>query len=598
MEQSMKKRFMQLAAVVLAVSLCIPVGTAAKHDDIKIRVGLASSSSHNPLGELEAAHLQNNSGYGAGFRFGYFDEELEFVELDHTDDSVTQIAVLKTQNLGYGYVESQGKNSYSSDIEGDTVVGCYHVQLPGPCDSYEEARDYADVYDGYVAWINGEYQVRVGAYETKDDALEALEDIGEGDVVGTSSYGLSVVELGTDRILFQFDEGEGRALAVMPDVTGEEDVRTWFSGFKYRGGFSYERIDGGNITVVNVLDLEDYIKGVVCYEMGREWPLEALKTQAICARTYALRNLGTHKSLGFDMCNTDYCQVYNGVGSNRDNYGPTEISDQAVEETAGQVVWYGDELAATYYSSSHGGASESAKHIWGTNMSKYPYLCGVEDPYEKEADDINGYSPWTVRYTRNELTQKLQSRGYGIGTKVDELELTYSELGNVIGLKVRWKNGQKNSFSPDSIRSCFGLRSIRFTVNGETVRQTDEENKRTDGNRYLVNDNAELDHLDGLYVISGEGKVSDLSKDVYVITDEGTVAPLEEKKEESKKPTGTNQGGGTVVVSDSEYIFEGRGWGHQIGMSQFGSYAMAELGFACEEIVEFYFPGTEVDYYE
>lgn len=596
----MRKRFMQFAAAVLAVSLCIPAGAAAKSDDDrKIRVGLASSSSHNPIGELEAAHLQNNSGYGTGFRFGYFDEDLDFVELSRTDDDVTHIAVLKTQNLGYGYVASRGKNSYSGDIKGDIVVGCYHIQLPGRYDSFEDAQEDAEAFDGYVAWIDGAYQVRVGAYQTKEDALDALEDLDEGEIVGTSSYGLSVVEAGTDRILFQFDEGEGGALAVMPDVTGEEDVRTWFSGFKYRGGFSYERIDGGNITVVNVLDLEDYLKGVVCYEMGREWPLEALKTQAICARTYALRNLGTHKSLGFDMCNTDYCQVYNGVGSNRENYGPTKISDRAVEETAGQVVWYGDELAATFYSSSHGGASESAKHVWGTNMSKYPYLCGVEDPYEETADDINGYSPWTVNYTRNELTQKLQSRGYGIGTKVDELELTYSELGNVIELKVRWTNGQKNSFSPDAIRSCFGLRSIRFAVNGETVRQTDhKEQQRPNTDGYAVNDGGGLKGLDGLYVISGDGTVTAASEDLYVITGEGTVAPLEDETEEPKKPVGTNQGGGTVVVSGSEYVFEGRGWGHQIGMSQFGSYAMAKLGFTCEEIVEFYFPGTEVDDYE
>lgn len=91
---------------------------------------------------------------------------------------------------------------------------------------------------------------------------------------------MSIVETGTDHILFQFDQGTGGILAILPDVTGAEDVRTWFSNYKYRGGFLYQRLNGGNISVVNVVELEDYVKGVVCYEMGRTWPLEALKAQA------------------------------------------------------------------------------------------------------------------------------------------------------------------------------------------------------------------------------------------------------------------------------------------------------------------------------
>ena len=82
-----------------------------------------------------------------------------------------------------------------------------------------------------------------------------------------------------------------------------------------------------------------------------------------------------------------------------------------------------------------------------------------------------------------------------------------------------------------------------------------------------------------LYVISGKGKVSELT-------------------ETKENGTGTNEGGGTVVVSDSEYIFEGGGLGHQIGLSQFGANAMARLGFDGTEIVEFYFPGTTVDDYK
>lgn len=75
----------------------------------------------------------------------------------------------------------------------------------------------------------------------------------------------------------------------MPDVTGEDEVRTWFQGYKYHGGFRYERIGGGDLTVVSVVDMETYIKGVIPFEMSNDWPLEALKAQAICAQELCLQ---------------------------------------------------------------------------------------------------------------------------------------------------------------------------------------------------------------------------------------------------------------------------------------------------------------------
>ena len=609
----MKRRFMQLVAVFLAATLSLPTVWAARTgstEDQMIRVGLASSSNHNSLGELGCANLENNTGYGAGYRFGYYTSDLTFVELGRTSKQVTQISMLKTQNMYYGYDSAQEKKTYSDSITSNIVVGCYHIQIPGSYATYEDAAADAELYDGFVAWIDGEYQVRVGAYQSKEGAEGALATMKQGTIVGTSSYGINVVATGTDQILFQYDDGASSALAVLPDVTGADDVRTWFSGFKYRGGFTYQRLTGGNLTVVNVLPLEDYVKGVVCYEMGREWPLEALKAQAICARTYALRRLNYHKSLGFDVCNSDWCQVYYGVGSKRENYGPSETSDRAVEETTGQVLWYNNTLAETYYSSCHGGASESAYYIWGTDMEQYPYLCGVEDPYESYVDDLNPYSSWTVSYTSSELTKRLQNYGLGTNTTVDHLELTYSQLGNVIQVKIYYANGQSNTITQrtkNTIRSVFGLNSIRFTINGQTIKEgtaSASENifgGNSSGNGYTVNKTDSIDDLEGLYAISGTGTTSKLGDEVYAISGNGTVSPAEETSGGSSgngSGGGSNQGGGTVVVSGSTYTFQGSGWGHQIGMSQFGANAMARQGFTGEEIVEFYFPGTKVDSYD
>ena len=603
----MRRKLLKLAAAALALCLAAPTaGAATTNDDgeIMVRVGLASAYYHNNTGELEAAHLENEDGYGAGYRFGYYDSNLDFVELGYTDTRTTRVAVLKSENLWYGYSSALSKYTYGSSIQSDILVGCYHVLVDEGFRDFEDAQDAAEDYkDGFVAYIDGEYQVRAGSFETKEDALNYGE---RGEVVGTSSYGLTVVETGTDTILFQYDEGSGTKLAIQPGADGARETRTWFNNFHYRGGFEYFRRTGGNVTVVNVLSLEDYVNGVICYEMGPSWPLEALKAQAVCARTYMLRNLGTHSSYGFDICNSTYCQVYRGMGNGTASYSPSETSMQAVEETEGLVVTYNGKLAETPYSASFGGASEDAYYVWGSDTTNtYPYLCGVEDPYETYD------SSYTVSYTASQLEKRLQSYGYGTSTSLDYLELEYSKLGNVIAVTVHWKNGKTNSIYPsgtNAIRSVFNVNSIRFTVNGETVNSSEKSSisrstaRSTSTSQIYVN-GEKVDSLDGMYAISGSGTTSTIGEDPYVISGSGTVSALEDLTESGgstgggSSSVGSNQGGGTVIVSGSSYVFEGAGYGHQIGMSQWGANAMAKSGFDFEEIVTFYYPGVKVTRY-
>ena len=597
----MSKKLLKLAAAALALCLAAPTaGAVTTNDDgeIMIRVGLASAYYHNANGELEAAHLENEDGYGAGYRFGYYDSNLDFVELGYTDTRTTKAAVLKTENLWYGYSSSLSKNTYSSSIDSDILVGCYHVLVEEDLRNFEQAREAAEDYeDGFVAYIDGEYQVRAGSFETKEDALRYGES---GEVVGTSAYGLTVVETGTDHILFQYDEGQGTKLAIQPGADGARETRTWFSNYNYRGGFEYFRRTGGNVTVVNVVSLEDYVNGVICYEMGPSWPLEALKAQAVCARTYVLRNLGTHSSYGFDICNSTYCQVYYGMGNGTASYSPSATSMQAVEETEGMVVTYNGKLAETPYSASFGGASEDAYYVWGSDTTNtYPYLCGVEDPYETYD------SSYTVSYTASQLEKRLQSYGYGTSTSLDYLELEYSKLGNVIAVTIHWKNGKTNSIYPsgsNAIRSVFDVNSIRFTVNGETVNPSSKSvsgrsAKSTSGSGLTVNGDS-VDSLDGMYVISGSGTVSAIEDEPYLVSGSGDITALEDfSGSDSSGGGGSNQGGGTVTVSGSSYVFEGAGYGHQIGMSQWGANAMAKQGFDYKDIITFYYPGVKVTRY-
>lgn len=574
---------MQFAAVLLAVVLALPTALAAGSGGEMVRVGLAYGS-----GALVNANLENNTGYGSGYRMGYFDDGLDFVELARTDEDETQITMVKTQNT---WVNG---TSYSNSDNGGDVIGCYHVLVESGYRSYEQAAADAQEYrDGFVAWIDGDYQVRAGSYTSRQEAEDAAQSLG-GTVAGTSSYAVNVTRTGTAEILFQFDGGDALALGVMPDVTGADTVRTWFKGYRYCGGFRYERIGGGDLTVVNIVDLETYIKGVVPYEMSNSWPLEALKVQAVCARSYAYINIhsGKHTSYHFDVCNTTDCQAYYGTGTNSSSYQANERTDQAVDETAGEYAWYDGQVIEAFYSSSHGGASESVYNVWGSSLEQYPYLCGVEDPYEADMASKNSYSSWTVSYTSSELAQRLQARGYNASSGIASLTLMYSDLGNVIQVRVTYGNGESNDLKPTSIRSVFGVSSIRFTVNGQSV--SSGAGTSSSGGGLTANGSASLDSQGTYTVISGSGSLSQAGLDgLYAISGSGSINPAEDTV--SSGGSGTDTPAGTqVTVSGSSYIFQGSGNGHQLGLSQYGARAMAERGFTYDEIIEFYYPGTYV----
>lgn len=592
----MKKILLQMSAVFLSAALCLPTCFATRTDSHILQVGLAHGS-----GALTAANLQNSEDHGSGYRLGYFDEELEFVELACTEAEQDKITVLRASQIYYdgsAYTVEQPSGSFDT-------IGCYHVVLDYfDEDEYEQAKELAEEYDdAFVAWAIDEYQVRQGAYETKEEAELALEELDGWEVKGTSAYAVNVVETGDTRILFQFDGSTDTPFGVMPDVTGAEDVHTWFKGYRYRGGFRYERLDGGKLTVVNVVDMETYIKGVIPYEMNNSWPVEALKAQAVCARSYAYNCIQqrSHVSSNFDICTTECCQVYRGVGSNVENYQANERTDRAVEETAGMYALYEGEPIWAYYSSCHGGGSERIDRVWYSDFSKFPYICGVVDPYEELVADINPFSYWTKTFTASQLLERLQNNGYGKGTSIESLDLTYSEFGNVVEVQVNYENGKHNTFTPKGtafgVRSLFGgLSSLHFTINGQKPdgMMGSASGVPAHAPELSVNEDTTLDLDEKLYVLSGSGKTSVLDpSDMYIISGDGKVTALNVEREE--EPEKEAASGGMVTVSGKKFVLEGAGNGHQLGMSQFGAYAMAEEGFDYDEIVEFYYPGVRVD---
>ena len=542
------------------------------YGDTMLRVGLAYPG--NSTGALVSANLLNaESSAVFGYRLGYFNDVLEFVGLASTEE--TALTMLKTTNI-YRVGEVYSDKKPSGDYE---VLGCYHLQSPYAFATYEEAKAMVDsTLNSFVSWVDGVYYVRSGSFATYDEAKAAAdaEPAANWSVSYTSVYGINVVKTGTCQILFQFDGGEKTTLGIMPGIETNEGAATWFKGYKYQGGFRYERVNGGDLVVVNIVDVDTYVKGVVPYESNKLWPLETLKAQALCAKNYGLINLNKHNGYHFDLCNTTDCQVYYGLGSNSGSFQPSALSDQAVDETRGMYVWYGDKLAHTYFYSSNGGGSEDSSKVWGSNQATYPYLIGVLDPYEETvADVIPGYA-FSNSFTNAQLTQILQSKGYAVNTSVVDFQVTeYSKSGNVLTMKFTYANGKSNTFGSSNsswLRNKLGCRSMHFTVTGAgEVLTSDCAVNNGLGER--------ISDFTGLYAISGEGNLVRLEQSVpYIVMGSGEITSA----------------GQSSTISEGTYVVSGTGWGHNVGYSQWGGYAMAKLGYTCEEILKFYFTGVEV----
>ena len=440
---------------------------------------------------------------------------------------------------------------------------------------------------------------------------------------------------------------------------------TWFKGYKWHGDFVYRPASGSNITVINYVGLEDYVKGVLPYEIDPGWPIEAQQAQGVCARSFAL---GTSKhNEYYELCNTTNCQVY--LGANK----ATAASDAAVDATRGQYLTYNGDLVVGYFFSSDGGATEDAANVWGGD---YPYLQGKEDPYETYD------SSWSVTLTKEEIRQKLLSAGYSIGT-VANVEVTKrTDTDNVNEVTVTDTDGKTVTIQRDACRTVFGLDSIRYTITPNIAKSTaavpvqteakatslrvvpSTHNVTVDGksvdpqgyniggeNYYKLRDiayiltgtdsqfnvtwEAETGRIlittgqayqtvggemtssvsatiksfvdsDAVIVINGRTvsltgyringnnyfRVRDLGNalDFGVDYDEATTTVLITSGDSAQDPEQPSQ----QITNAASYTFTGSGWGHSVGMSQWGAYGMAQQGFDYEDILKFYFTGIEI----
>jgi stage II sporulation protein D len=239
--------------------------------------------------------------------------------------------------------------------------------------------------------------------------------------------------------------------------TGKQPLAV--DGKEYRGRLLVST-DGKKLEVVDVLALENYLKGVVPAEMPSAWPTEALKAQAVAARSYALANL--HKGQDFDLYSDTRDQVYGGVAAE------SPSASAALAATKGQVVLWNGKVADTLFFSTSGGRTNSALDATGTAV---PYLVSVADPY----DTLSPYHDWgPVLFDGASVAKQLKlpppiaslttitgAAGRtksitAVGANDTQATVTGARFRELLGLRSTWFSGVLFSLQPKAKTITFG----------------------------------------------------------------------------------------------------------------------------------------------
>lgn len=289
--------------------------------------------------------------------------------------------------------------------------------------------------------------------------------------------------------------------------------------------------------------IEDYLYGVVPYEMGSSAPLEALKAQAVAARTYTVRMMNARSSWSYDVVDTTGDQTYNGTPTTTSN------CNTAVDNTKGILIKNGSSYTATYYSSSNGGQTEAIKNAWGT--SGYDYLGVKDDPFDY-ANPSSVVKQTTVYADANNssnnasllslLKTNVVSALVGAGYNATSSNTTLQTINGVTAHTPMYA-------SPSRLYTKMNFSLTVTTYNSSNVFVTVTTTVTCD----IFSD---LESMLGMSIQSGSNELW------------------------------------SVVTSGSNFLLQARRYGHGIGMSQRGAMYMGQLGFTYDEILGFYYPDS------
>ncbi len=330
------------------------------------------------------------------------------------------------------------------------------------------------------------------------------------------------------------------------------------NGRGYRGTFEIAEADYG-FTIINTVPTDRYLVSVVGSEIPTDWHPQALAAQVIAARTYLVRHLGSHGT--YDLDGDERDQAYKGV------YGETDGTERAVARTAGLIMTYGGAPIDAFYSANAGGYTENSENVWITPL---PYLRSVPSPGDtvalRSSWGASSYE-WTKEYTEPALRRQLERTGVYLG-QVQAIDIIdKSASGGVLRARVRGSFGSRDILK-DSTRWYFGLKSQLFSVQFRPSNELEVVN---------VDDRTRLGELGGL----GADRTA-IVVSMRAVESEGAVVVTGFR---------TTQ---YLYRLPARIVFTGKGYGHRVGMSQWGMQGMALSGSNYEEILAHYYQGIQL----
>ena len=375
----------------------------------------------------------------------------------------------------------------------------------------------------------------------------------------------------------------GKRLTLVRHETGDgrENGLRVNGAYELHPGDLVVSIRDGQLRAVLHAPVEEYLLGVVPYEMSDSFPLEALKAQAVAARTYALRKAGSNPD--YDVVDNTNDQAYYGVKAQHVN------AAQAVKETAGLCGFYRGALSECFYSASNGGQTELASHVWG--KGDYNYLVMADDPYDLE-------NPESV-VKRASLPKQLSGSG-ALGALEAPILGALSEIlesrgydGDMEHILVTGVAGAETAVPlyTDSPSKIMTLLRLSLTVQARRLLPEDDGEEEISIFALLNGEAPEVTAQPGS---PGEqwSAMETLPEPVLVTLD---IFPLVESALDLSINGGSNELI-TVRETDAAFVLESRRYGHGVGMSQRGAQRMAEAyHWTYDQILRFYYPGMQVE---
>lgn len=405
-----------------------------------------------------------------------------------------------------------------------------------------------------VPGYDGSYHIYIGPYKSQNDANTAynslIKNFNDLKII-LPDKNISISD-GTNNI-FLFN----MKADLYVYKSSASDYPLSINSKHYRGMFEFRRQQNSDMTAINVVPLEEYLYGVVPAEMPASWNMEALKAQAVVSRTYAAKNIGRYGSYGFDLTDDVYSQVYKGYD------GENPLTNKAVDETRGIVAIYQGSLIDALFHSHSGGYTEDNNNYFSAAV---PYLKGVEDKY------VFGYNSsddsWTVTYTKEQIRDKLLKRGQDIGDVQDVKVTEKSWTGRAITVTIYGTNGIY-ILNKGQIRSFFDTKSTMLTIKGNGTDEFDAyiQSANTVSKKIALK-TVNINSANGINEFSGDT--------IYVIGQNGI-----------------SQISRTTTASDV-YTINGSGYGHGVGLSQYGARGLAEHGYNYIAILKYYYKGIDV----